>query len=303
MKSSAFLFLALGAAISMAQDVKINSTVNGSDTTGVLKVTNSTTATDVTNSNGKPAIWAVSRPSSDRGVGVKGESSHWGIYGVANGSVLSNTNTPFNDTRKGVYGEASDGFLNRGVAGFAFGGNAATSSNNSGGYFEATGAATNYGIYASTGGSGTNYAGYFQGNGKFTGNLYANAVYQTSDSLVKTNIVPMPVSLDKVMSLKPKKYDMKTDEFAGMNLPTGKQYGLLAQDVATVFPELVSTFTISADEAKKDKSSSITKFEGINYTGLIPILIEALQEQQAQIKALQQQVNALSGGKSSGNSQ
>jgi len=295
MKLSAILFLILGAAVSMAQDVKINSSVNGTDTNGVLRVTNTATNSPTNITYGKPAIWAISKATNDRGVGVKGEASKVGIWGLANGSSLGTPGVPFEGIRRGVSGEASMAQDNRGVDGFAWG--TYLSGVNSGGYFQATGAPTNYGVYASAFGSGsTNYAGYFSGNGKFTGSLWANAVYQTSDSVLKTNVVPMSSSLDKVLTLKPKNYDMLVDQFAGMNLPKGKQYGLLAQDVASVFPELVSTFAISADEAKKDKSPQ-TQFEGINYTGLIPILIKAIQEQQAQIATLQQQVNALSKAK------
>jgi hypothetical protein len=57
----------------------------------------------------------------------------------------------------------------------------------------------------------------------------------------------------------------------------GVQLGLIAQEVETVVPELVST----------DKGPEQTK--GINYMGLVPITINAIQQQQAQIEAQQEQ--------------
>jgi hypothetical protein len=51
--------------------------------------------------------------------------------------------------------------------------------------------------------------------------------------------------------------------------------GLLAQDVQKVFPELVKTANTS------DQTLSV------NYQGLIPILINAIKEQQKQIKELE----------------
>src|SRR5262249_44420701 len=51
-----------------------------------------------------------------------------------------------------------------------------------------------------------------------------------------------------------------------------RQIGLIAQEVEAVLPELVST----------DKDAEHTK--GLNYTGLVPVTIKAIQEQQAQIE-------------------
>ena len=55
----------------------------------------------------------------------------------------------------------------------------------------------------------------------------------------------------------------------------GKQkIGLLAQDIKNVFPELVS----------EDDHEMLT----VNYQGLIPVLINALKEQDAKISRLEQ---------------
>ena len=48
------------------------------------------------------------------------------------------------------------------------------------------------------------------------------------------------------------------------------QIGVIAQEIETVFPELVSDGY---------------EYKSVNYTGLIPILLEALKEQQAQLEA------------------
>jgi hypothetical protein len=47
----------------------------------------------------------------------------------------------------------------------------------------------------------------------------------------------------------------------------GRQLGLIAQEVETVLPELVTT----------DKDTEQTK--GLNYIGLVPVAIKAIQEQ------------------------
>jgi hypothetical protein len=55
-----------------------------------------------------------------------------------------------------------------------------------------------------------------------------------------------------------------------------KRYGLLAQEVQKIYPDLVY-------EAPDG-------YLGINYTGLVPILLQVIQEQQATLEAIQQQL-------------
>lgn len=72
-----------------------------------------------------------------------------------------------------------------------------------------------------------------------------------------------------------------------MSLPEGVHYGLLAQEVAPVLPTLVKTF---ARPAVLDSNQNVIYPQvdhlSINYEELIPILIQAVKEQQAQIDSL-----------------
>ena len=127
----------------------------------------------------------------------------------------------------------------------------------------------------------------------FNGNVYCTGSYLPSDEILKENIEPMHNALDKIMMLDVKTYTFKTDEFPEMNLPTNNQIGFTAQNMETVFPELVKL------NPAKGKEQPI-EFKAINYTGLIPVLTEALQEQQkemdakdARIDDLQKQLNDL----------
>ena len=61
----------------------------------------------------------------------------------------------------------------------------------------------------------------------------------------------------------------------------GQQLGLVAQEVESVMPELVST-TKDAEQVK-----------GLNYTGLLPVLVNAIQEQQARINRQAHEINRL----------
>jgi len=112
------------------------------------------------------------------------------------------------------------------------------------------------------------------GNVNITGNYYSS-----SDAKLKQNIKPIQKMMDKIMQLKPSSYQYRTEEYK-WNLPKGNQFGLVAQDVQKVFPELVQEQVKPArfDEKTKEKLSDEVKYLGVNYTGLIPIIISGMQD-------------------------
>ena len=103
----------------------------------------------------------------------------------------------------------------------------------------------------------------FNGDTTLAGNLNIN-----SDARLKANIVSLGSTLSKLLQIDGKSYTMKKDESEKQKI------GLLAQDIEKVFPELVS-------ESHGIKS--------VNYQGLVPVLINALKEQQNEIEILKQQ--------------
>ena len=102
----------------------------------------------------------------------------------------------------------------------------------------------------------------YDGSATLSGDLTIN-----SDARLKSNIISLGSTLAKLLMIDGKSYTMKTNE-------AESKIGLLAQDVQKAFPELVKTTNDS------DKTLSV------NYQGLIPVLINAIKEQQKQIKQL-----------------
>jgi hypothetical protein len=93
----------------------------------------------------------------------------------------------------------------------------------------------------------------------------------SSDARLKANIVSLGSTLAKLLLIDGKSYTMKKD---------GKQkIGVLAQDIQKVFPELVTT---------DDKDML-----AVNYQGLVPVLINALKEQDDKISRLEKLVEKL----------
>jgi hypothetical protein len=106
--------------------------------------------------------------------------------------------------------------------------------------------------------------------------------WNASDASLKENIQPIDNALSKVLKLQGKSYyyiQPKDSELSSTEKVT--YFGLLAQDVKVVIPELV----MEVDDASKTSA--------INYDGFIPLLIEAIKEQQIIIDALKTEVEAL----------
>jgi hypothetical protein len=104
------------------------------------------------------------------------------------------------------------------------------------------------------------------------GYLQATNVSYSSDRRWKKNITPLENSLQKVCQLQGVNYEWRIKEFPDKGFTDTPQIGLIAQDVEKVIPQLVS--------ADKDG------FKSLDYGRLTAVLVEAVKDQQAQIKEL-----------------
>ena len=211
------------------------------------------------------AIFAEGKGSGS--TGVYGSGVERGVSGIGNIGVYGTSTT---SSGNGVHGYAS------GLGAFA-------------GYFESK---SSYGIYATI--SNESYAGYFNAS------IYTTGTYQGSDKKLKKNIAEFSDALSIIDKLKPRIYEFLTEgKMAEMNLPKGKHYGLIAQDLEAVLPNLVKeTYQYgrrSGDTTAASKNTGVSTenpqtFKAVNYTELIPILIKGLQEEHAEKEALKQKV-------------
>jgi len=155
---------------------------------------------------------------------------------------------------------------------------------------------TVYGVYSWVSGGNDNnrYSGYFTGgkvsivNDLYIKGLYVNNVQIYSDERLKSDIKLLSTEKDKLYQLQGKSYKKTVvvvesrDSLSIALRAENKQevfddiseFGYLAQELKEVFPELVS-------------QDSTTGYYSVNYIGLIPVIIEALKDQQEQIKEQQ----------------
>jgi hypothetical protein len=126
-----------------------------------------------------------------------------------------------------------------------------------------------------------------EGNATFNGTVTATTfVDNPSDIRLKENIVNIDNAINKIKQLNGFTFNYNSLGHEIYDLDTEKKYvGLSAQSVLEVLPEAGGVFGTTEE----------TDYHYVKYERLVPLLIEAIKEQQAQIESLQEQINALSG--------
>ena len=220
-------------------------------------------------------VRAISTPSDNMHVGVEGwsrlenPSIHYRAIGV-----------------RGIAGNATSGY-NWGIFGLLTG-------TNDGVAVYGTTVSSDWGEKISG-----RYAGYFRGNVSVEGNLTATTITTPSDIAYKTNIISLSnnSAISKIQLMNPVIYNLKQPELpqtiseseSDTISTTPKlidensqeyqktHYGLIAQELQEIFPELVY-----------ENSNGLLN---VNYIEIIPILIEAIKEQQEEIDNLKKIIN------------
>jgi hypothetical protein len=94
-------------------------------------------------------------------------------------------------------------------------------------------------------------------------------LYMTSDERLKENIEPLYSCLDKIMHLKGVRYEWRREKNPSDTKARDREIGFIAQDFEKVLPELVHT----------DSNG----YKSLSYDKLVPVLVEAVKEQQKEI--------------------
>ena len=113
-----------------------------------------------------------------------------------------------------------------------------------------------------------------------------------SDERLKENIIEIDNAIEKVMSLRGVTYNSNqlAESFGYTN--KDEQVGVIAQDVEKVLPQVVkpAPFDIISLQEGIEISRSGENYKTVQYEKLVPLLIQAIKEQQVMIEELQKKV-------------
>jgi hypothetical protein len=136
-----------------------------------------------------------------------------------------------------------------------------------------------------TGTTSHNAIAFYKGNtqtnrGLITVTTSGTTYNSVSDYRLKENITPLENGLDRVLQLKPSKFNW---------IETGNETeGFIAHELQEYFPDAVT--------GEKDAVYSSTgniKPQSVDYGRITPLLVKAIQEQQAQIESLKAEIQTL----------
>jgi hypothetical protein len=108
-----------------------------------------------------------------------------------------------------------------------------------------------------------------------------NSYGALSDIKIKENIKDATPKLEDLLKVKIRKYNLIGEET--------KQIGVIAQELEEVFPAMID----ESHDKDKDGNDLGTTTKSVKYSVFVPMLIKAIQEQQAQIETLKSKIEIL----------
>jgi hypothetical protein len=113
------------------------------------------------------------------------------------------------------------------------------------------------------------------------GSVYASTGYYSSDARLKTDLLEIDDALGKILRLNGRSFRWRIEDHPDRGFPEGRHYGLVAQEVEEVLPEVVGSGP--GDE------------KALAYSELIPVLVESVKQLKAENDALRARIEALEG--------
>ncbi len=221
---------------------------------------NTVIAGDLMNAVGNPTFyWAVNGYSP---AGVNGGA----VYGM----IQNGNTTIFGGVQGEYYGTNAGGAGVRGISALATGTGVSGSEPTLAGW-----AFLSQGDYGA--GAGGNY-------------------WLVSDERLKKNIQPISSSLNKIMAMKTYSFEYDTENYSQYFKATRKNLGFLAQELELVLPEAVTSKTIGSLNVEKEnpnKVSETMQIKAVNMNAVVPVLVNAIQEQQQIITDLKARIISL----------
>lgn len=118
-----------------------------------------------------------------------------------------------------------------------------------------------------------------------------SSAQKINEQELKVNIGKIANSTEHLKNLEPVTFKYDVSKYKNLKLPAGAQYGFMASNVQTEFPDMVYEASKSYDAGKNN--SKIARYNEVQTEHLIPVLVAAIKEQQAEIELLKKEVELL----------
>lgn len=113
------------------------------------------------------------------------------------------------------------------------------------------------------------------------GTIDATGYHTTSDIRFKKDVQPITDALNKILELQGVSFNWDKTSASELNFDDQTHFGFIAQDIEKILPQVVST----ANDNNQTKS--------VAYGDVVPVLVEAIKEQQQQIEVLKAELDKL----------
>ena len=214
---------------------------------------------------------------------IAGESNTTGFSNTFNGSFAGNLNTSGNSNVFMGYkaGNGNTTGYNNTYYGYKAGSSNSTGNGNLFlGYKAGENETGSNRLYIANSSYPLIYGEFDYGIVEVYGDFYVTGnSYITSDARFKKDIELIDSSLRKIMNIRGVSYTWRTDQAGVRGFDEKRHFGVVGQEVAAVLPEAVS----------KDREGIFK----VAYSELIPVMIEAIKEQQQIITELSKKVDDL----------
>ena len=211
-----------------------------------------------------------------------------GISGVSITGRNNNTTSGYNAV-EGITDYNGTGFIPAGVFGLAL--------YNGPNLSPTIGVRGHSNEWQGTGVRGTRFNGG-GGNTGWGGQIYDDLGYTgffglISDARTKKDVRPIMDAVAIVDQLNPVQYHYDLDKYPNMGLNREEEFGFIAQEVQQVLPNITRTKNFSTNACLEITPGMAVEndneqFLTMDYTRIIPILTQAIKEQQAEIEDLEQ---------------
>lgn len=131
--------------------------------------------------------------------------------------------------------------------------------------------------------------------GVFYGGLgYQGGIYNVSDARIKKDIKTIDGALEKIKNIDGVSFQYDFAKYSENPIQdTNTYYGFTAQNVKEQLPHAVKEKSVVVSAAKKRNIQEKEILQVVDYTAVIPVLVEAMKEQQAIIETLKEEVEVL----------